>query len=164
MAINFDSLPNDKGSAGKLIPQGTYFAKVEAAEMKAPKDPNKPEYLNMRYSLKTAAGESVGNLFDALYESDHQLLKYKLKRFLLATGIELSGEFELKDLAKLVVGKEFIVDVTVQSSEGYSDKSVADIFTGEIYYNLSEANSIFGGDTIINAPDALDNTDTEEEF
>lgn len=166
--INFDSLPNGK-PVGAIIPKGRYFAKVESAEMKSPKDPAKPAYINLRYSLKTADNKAVGNIFDGIYESEHALMQYKLKRFLMATGITFTGTFDLKDLQKIVTGKEFIVDVTVQSQEGQQDKSVVDLFTNEIFYNLSEAKDLFEGelaDDLIHASDALDaNTDGDtDEF
>lgn len=164
MGINFDSLPNNKPVT--VIPKGRYLAKIEDAQMKTGKDTSKPDYLNLKYSLKTIDGKNVGTLFDIIAESEHSLMQYKLKRFLIATGITFTGSFELKDVQKIVIGKEFIVDTTIDVKENQPDRSVVDVFTGEIYYNLSEVSDLFEGapESIINAPDALDANNAEEEF
>lgn len=164
MGINFDSLPNNKPVT--VIPKGRYLAKVEDAQMKTGKDTSKPDYLNLKYSLKTIDGKNVGTLFDIIAESEHSLMQYKLKRFLIATGITFTGSFELKDVQKIVIGKEFIVDTTIDVKENQPERSVVDVFTGEIYYNLSEVSDLFEGapESIINASDALDANNAEEEF
>jgi len=158
MAINFDSLPSDKPFS---IPEpGTYFATIESAEMKQGKDLTKPPYLNLKYKLKRADGKSAGTLFDLIAESEHSLMQYKLKRFLIAIGVSFEGEFELKDIAKLCVGKEIIVDTKIEEgTDGRQDRAVVDLFTNEIYYNISEAKEIFGESIAtpkINASDAKD--------
>jgi hypothetical protein len=163
MAINFDSLPSNKPFS---VPQpGTYFATIETAEMKQGKDTSKPPYLNLKYKLKTADGKSAGTIFDILTESEHSLVQYKLKRFLTALGISFEGEFELKDIAKLCVGKEIIVDTKVEEGQdGKQDRAVVDVMLNEIYYPISEATEIFGEGVAtpntINATDAKDATAT----
>ena len=158
MAINFDSLPSDKPFS---VPEpGTYFATIESAEMKQGRDLTKPPYLNLKYKLKRADGKSAGTMFDLIAESEHSLMQYKLKRFLIAIGVSFEGEFELKDLAKLCVGKEIIVDTKVEEgTDGKQDRAVVDLFTNEIYYNISEAKDVFGESIAtpkINASDAKD--------
>ena len=157
MAINFDALSNSKGYN---IPEpGTYLATIESAEMKQGKDVSKPMYLNVKYKLTNKDGKSVGTIFDILTESEHQLMQYKLKRFLLAIGISFEGEFELKDISKLCVGKQLIVDVKKEDAkDNMRERAVVDLFTGDIFYNIKEAKDIFGEahtDTI-NADDAED--------
>lgn len=157
MAINFDALSNSKGYN---IPEpGTYLATIESAEMKQGKDVSKPMYLNVKYKLTNKDGKSVGTIFDILTESEHQLMQYKLKRFLLAIGISFEGEFELKDISKLCVGKQLIVDVKKEEAkDNMRERAVVDLFTGDIFYNIKEAKDIFGEahtDTI-NADDAED--------
>lgn len=142
MAINFDSLPTDKPMS--TIPKGTYIATIEDAQMKQGQDLQKPPYLNLKYSLKNEKGESVGILFDSLFESEHSLMQYKLKRFLTATQIPMTGVFELKDLAKVVKGKQIILDTLVEEKDGRPAKAVVDLFSGEVYYPMSEAVNIFG--------------------
>ena len=164
MAINFDTLPGNN-PMGQLIPEGTYFATIDKAEMKAPKnDPSKPDYLNLQYTITDANGKSYGKLFDMLTESDSDVVRYKLKRFITALEIPITGTFNLKDLTKIIVGKRFIVDITIQSDKNrqYADKSVVDVFKNEIYYPLSEATAIFGtvtpdaSEPEIKASDAVD--------
>lgn len=171
MAINFDSLPSDKPFS---VPEpGTYFATIESAEMKQGKDSSKPPYLNLKYKLKTVDGKSAGTLFDIMAESEHSLVQYKLKRFLQAIGVSFEGEFELKDIAKLCVGKEIIVDTKIEEgTDGKQDRAVVDVLTNEIYYNISEAKEIFGDVGVvsesINASDAKDaapqDIDVEDNF
>lgn len=160
MSINFDSLPSNKPYS---IPEaGTYYATIESAEMKRGKDATKPPYLNLKYKLKTADGKSAGSIYDIIAESEHSLMQYKLKRFLIALGISFEGEFELKDIAKLCVGKEIILDTKIEEgTEGKQSRAVVDLFTNEIYYNISEAKELFGEDSsdVINASDAEDAAD-----
>lgn len=165
MAINFDALPSDKPFS--IVQPGTYYATIDTAEMKQGKDTSKPPYLNLKYKLKDVTGKNAGTLFDIMAESEAPLMQYKLKRFLKAIGIAFEGEFELKDIQKLCVGKEFILDTKIEEgTEGRQDRAVVDLFTNEIYYNLSEAKEVFGETAvtknIINATDAEDAVPSEE--
>jgi hypothetical protein len=166
--INFDTLPGDKPN--QLPAKGTYFATVENPEMKQPKDPNKPPYLNIRLALRHPNGKSAGKIFDLFTESDHELVRYKLQRFITALQIPIMGTFELKDLCKVIGNKQLIVDVTTEEKEGFQPKAIVDVFAGQVYYPLTEANSIFESTTVadddspfINAPDAADAISEAEE-
>jgi len=159
MAINFDSLPNEKPI--NLPNPGQYYFTIERAEMKAPKDANKPDYLNMQLSLKTPEGKSAGKIFDIMTESDHEAVQYKIQRFIKALDIPISGTFELKDLSKIVTGKQGIVDITHKEDENYPTKAVVDIFSGDIFYPLSQASELFelpadDAPFTINESDAVD--------
>ncbi|MCQ2968514.1 MAG: DUF669 domain-containing protein [Clostridium sp.] len=148
MAINFDSLPNSKGTgAFKPAAPGTYFATIEGADMKTPKDTTKKDYLNLKLKLTTVDGKSAGVVFDIISESEASLMMYKLKRFLRAIEVEFSGDFELTDVQKLCLNKEIIVDIKNEKDLKGEDRAVVDLFTNEIYYKKSEANEIFGIDT-----------------
>ncbi len=154
MAINFDALPNSKPFSNPE--PGTYYATIDTAEMKQGKDLSKPPYLNLKYKLKDQTGKSAGVIFDIIAESEHNLMQYKLKRFLLAIGVNFNGAFELRDLAKLCPGKEIIVDIKIEAGQdGRPDRAVVDVMKDEIYYNISEASEIFG-EGAINASDAAD--------
>jgi hypothetical protein len=166
MSINFNALPSDKPNA--LPDPGKYFAVIEKAEMKSSTtDPNKPDYLSITFALTNKEGKSCGKIFDILSESDKDLIRYKIQRFITALNIPITGNFELKDLTKIVVGKKLILDVTIDDpkkkdpNSPYSAKAVVDVFSGMIYYPIAEASAIFGiqpptdGGTI-NAPDAAD--------
>ena len=157
MGINFDALPN--GKPDNVPTNGTYYANIEKAEMKPPKDPTKKPYINVTLALKDKEGKSVGKIWDKITESDHDLMRYKLQRFITALEIPLSGTFELKDLCKIIPGKNFVVDIMREEREGQRPQGVVDIFTNEIYYPMSQASEIFeivGGSPFINAADALD--------
>ena len=169
--MNFDRLPNDKPT-NFIVPEGTYKAKISGAQMRQPKDPKKPMYLNFKLDLfNYKTGEKVGSIFDGLYDSEANLLLYKLKRFMIATDIKLT-QFELSDLAKLINGKEVLVDVKTEKQEGRQDRSVVDVTKNQVYYPLSEAATVFGDDAVsedvINASDSIDTNitmdDVEEIF
>lgn len=167
MAINFDTLPKDN-PMGK-VEAGTYYATIDKAEMKQPKDAGKKPYLNLTFSLKDKDGKGCGKLFDILSDSEHQVVLYKLQRFVTALGLPITGSFELSDLAKVVTGKQCILDVTMDTKQSPA-RAVVDVFAGGVYYPMSEAATIFGatekpaeevpanyfGETPINAPDAAD--------
>jgi hypothetical protein len=160
--INFNALPTDKPNA--LPAAGPYFATIEKAEMKTPNNPNKPDYLNLTLAIQNKEGKSAGKIFDILSESDNDVIRYKLLRFITALNLPITGAFELKDLTKIVTGKKMIVDVTIDDpkkkdpNSPYSAKAVVDVFSGMVYYPLTEASAIFGIQPTgeINAPDADD--------
>lgn len=133
--INFDSLPTSKPV--QTIPAGTYTAVIASAEMKKAKDPAKPDYLNTRLEILDDKGNKLGSIFDIITESEAQLARYKLKRFISALELKLTN-FELKDLTKIIVGKKFKVDLKIETQEGYADRTVVDALTNEIYYPLSD--------------------------
>ena len=153
MAIQFNSLPSEK-PGGALIEKGQYRAKIEKAEMKVSKqNPSNPPYLNLTLNIFGDNGQSKGKVFDMITESDNDYVRYKLKRFIELLGIPMNTTtvLELKDLAKLAPGKEMLVDITVDEKQTPA-RSVVDIFSGEIYYPLEEADD----DIPFNAPDAED--------
>lgn len=165
--INFNSLPQDNPMGGTIDP-GCYVATIEKAEMKQGKDPQKPPYLSLQYGLADSERKNKGKLFDLLVESDHQVVRYKIQRFITALGIPITGNFELKDLCKIVQGKKMIVDVTLDKKQEPARPTV-DVFSGAIYYPIEMYNDIFGpapqaetveeyfgGIAPINATDATD--------
>jgi hypothetical protein len=141
--MNFDQLPTKKGNAFDGFEPGLYRVKVEAADMKVAKnDPEgnpKPDYLQVRLGVMSDNGARIGAIFDNITESDHPLVRYKTRRFIEACQIELEGEFELKDLTKILVGKELYAYVKVQENAQYGDRLVVDIGPDEIYLPLNEA-------------------------
>lgn len=141
--INFNSLPTDKPT--NLPDSGTYYATIESAEMKQGRDITKPPYLNICLSLKDKNGKACGKVFDILAESDKELIQYKIARFLLALKLEKLGQFELVDLIKIIKNKQLIVDIKQEEAkDGYPAKAVVDVFSGSIYYPMSDAQVIFG--------------------
>lgn len=152
MGINFDQLPDKKPG---MVDKGKYLVIISKAEMKVPKDPSgkKPAYLNLALDIKSEDGKkTLGKCYDIISESDSDYIRYKLKRFVQALEIPLSGNIELKDLCKIVSGKKLYADITKDEKEGYAPKNVVDIFSDEIFYPYEEAESTGP----INAPDAAD--------
>lgn len=143
MAINFNSLPTDKPN--NLPESGTYYATIESAEMKQGKDPTKPPYLNICLAIRDKQGKNCGKIYDILSESDKELVQYKLARFLISLDLAKLGTFELTDLVKIIKNKQLIVDIKQEEpKDGYPAKAVVDVFSGSIYYPLSDASTIFG--------------------
>ena len=141
--INFNSLPTNKPNS--LPETGTYYATIDTAEMKQGKDPTKPPYLNISLALRDRQGKSCGKVYDILAESDKELIQYKIARFITALNLTQLGSFELADLVKIIKNKQLIVDIKQEEAkDGYPAKAVVDVFSGSIYYPMSEASDIFG--------------------
>ena len=140
MTINFDSLPQENPFA--LPEPGVYKAKIVEAEMKQGKDLSKPEYLNLKFSLTDKDGKNCGTLYDIIAESDSSVVQYKTARFIRACGLPLTGSMELKDLAKIVKGRELALDVA-HDTKSERPRAQVDLFSREAYYLASEFMDIY---------------------
>ena len=141
MAINFDTLPQENPFA--LPEPGLYKATIDDAEMRPNKNnATKPPYLNLKYKLTDMQGKGKGTMFDIISESDSPVVGYKIARFCRACGIPLQGQIELSDLAKIVKGKEILVDVKIDDADPRYVKAVVDIFSHEAYYQVAELESL----------------------
>lgn len=159
-----NSLPTAKPAMGTIIPKGNYIATIVKAEMKQPKDENRPMY----YSAETdvidpVSGASMGKFWISLYESEAPLILYQIRRFIDALELPLTGDFELRDLTKITVGKKLRVDITPEERKDGkpAQRSVVDI-SGECFYPINNAvanaaEEVFGGDTPF-VPDAAPQT------
>jgi hypothetical protein len=130
--------PNAKPAMGTIIPKGQYVATIVKSTMKTPKDTAKPDYLSAECDIKDPISNApMGKFWINLYESEAPLVRYQLSRFINATGIRLSGEFELKDLTKLINGKQILVDIKPEEKKDGSapQRSVVDI-DAECFYPL----------------------------
>lgn len=162
MGINFNELPDNKPVS--LPDKGTYIATIEKAEMKQGQDASKPPYLNLLLALQTPDGKPAGKIYDIISESAHELVRFKVKRFVMATEIPIVGNFELRDLVKVLPNKQLIVDVTHEEKDGRQPKGIVDIFAGGIYYPMSQRAEVFGETAAVDAdeigaifaPDATD--------
>ena len=148
MAIDFTKLKTDNPFS---VPDpGIYLATITEAKSQQPKDTSKPEFLNVKYSLMDADGNSAGNMEDNFFDSDSDVPKYKLGRFITAVGIPLTGAMEFKDLAKILPKRKLVVDVKnvkddYRSTEGKEVmKAEIDLFAREAYYPVGEFNSLVG--------------------
>jgi hypothetical protein len=145
MGINFAELPKDNPFS--IPAPGLYIAKITKAVSQQPKDTSKPEYLALTYALTDENGKPAGNLFDNFFESDSDVPKYKLGRFLTAAGIPLTGVMEFKDLAKILPNRTLVVDVKNVPDDYKGNgamKAEVDLFAREAYYPVSEFASLVG--------------------
>ena len=142
--INFNELPQDKPGMGAIIPTGQYIGKIEKAEMKVGKNENNPPYLNLQIEVTDPESNTVmGRIWAILTESEKNLPRYQLRRFIEALGLTNLQSFELKDLTKIVVNKKLLVDITPEErTDGKPpQKSVVDI-SGEIFYPYKEDDNL----------------------
>lgn len=109
--LNFNALPTNKPSQSGMT-DGTFKAVVFKSEMRDSKTTPGTQYLNV--SFKTDNGFVNENYFD----SDKPFLQWKLGQLLKACNVTLSGEGSLKDVAKVIQGKNVMVDV-VMNDKGY---------------------------------------------
>ena len=153
--INFNELPNSKPAGFTTIPKGRYLGTIEKAEMRQGKDTSKPPYLNIQWGL-VKDGKPMGKFFDLITEpGDAEIPRYKLKRFIQALELPITGNFTLADLAKMVPNKSAFIDITVDEKSEPARNQV-DVFTGEIYYSVNDANVTADE---INAEDGTDVAD-----
>ena len=134
--INMASLPTEKPSMGTIIPKGHYIAKIKKAEMKQPKDDTKPMYFSAECDIiDPNSGMDMGKFWINLFESEAALVRYQLSRFIQALRLPIQGDFELKDLTKMVNGKELEIDICPEERKDGKDpqRSVVDI-TAECFY------------------------------
>lgn len=152
--INFNELPNTKPAGFTTIEKGRYLGTIEKAEMKQGKDTSRPPYLNITWNL-SKEGEPIGKFFDLITEpGDSDIPRYKLKRFITALELPITGAFTLADLAKMVPGKSAFIDITVDDKSEPARNQV-DVFTGEIYYSVNDLGVEESTDEI-SATDAAD--------
>lgn len=162
--INFNELPNTKPAGFTTFEKGRYLGTIEKAEMKKGKDVSKPPYLNLQWNL-SKDGKPVGKFFDIITEpGDADIPRYKLRRFIQALELPITGSFALADLAKMAPGKSAYIDITVDEKSEPARNQV-DVFTGEIYYSVNDigvddnaytANENTSATDEINASDAAD--------
>lgn len=148
MSINFDTLPQDNPFA--LPTPGLYRATITEAKMvKGKTDPNKPPYLNLKLTLYDKNNKNCGSIYDIISESDSSVVQYKTGRFLRACGIPLTGSMELPDIAKIVPGKELVVDVNHskpkanEDKDNFTPKAQIDVFSHEAYYLKNEFDEVY---------------------
>ena len=141
MAINFNSLPQEKPAQGSIIPKGTYVGTIVKAEMKTPKyDDSKPDYLSIQMKITDPVAQTdMGMIFPIFTESEAALPRYQLQRFITALELPITGDFELKDLTKMVVNKQLKVDVCPEKAKENEEpqRSVVDI-TAQCFYPLDD--------------------------
>ena len=82
-------------------------------------------------------GKTV-TIFDNFFDSDKSLPRFKLAQLIRATKIPLTGSFDLKDLPKIIVGKELMAAIKQEQNEGYAARNVVNAFDDDIFTPLEE--------------------------
>lgn len=131
--INFDALNNAEKPANSLLIEGWHKMEIKKAEMKTSK--NGDPYLNVGMQQVTDGDKGGAFVFDIFKEASEGFMLFKLKQFLTAFGIQPEGDFELSDLTKILVGKQAMVELKIDSNKQYGDRSVVDI-RNEMYLGL----------------------------
>lgn len=138
MAINMNSLPTEKPSMSSVIPKGCYIAKIVKAEMKTPRS-GKADYFSAECDITDPVSNTgMGKFWINLFESDANLPRYQLARFIRALNLNIQGEFELKDLTKMVNNKSLMVDICPDKD---NEKSIVDI-TADCFYPIESKSEI----------------------
>lgn len=150
MAINFNALPT---SANTITPVGLYRAKIEKAEMRQAYIPTEPMELSMTCTLYDYKGKDCGKFFDTLKDNGKDAQLFKIGQFVKAIGLELTGSVELKDMCKLIQGKEFIVDISHYTNPTTNNtKAQSNIFGNKgCFAPVSEFAALLGEDGAIEA-------------
>lgn len=167
MGICLDGLCTEKQSSGTRnnvdMQPGFYIAKIGKAEVKLSKAKNK--YMSLRLQCNTLdRSSSAGLVWDCITTSDSKWAQYKLARLLQACNVPLKGELELEDIAKIIAGREIIIDVKQRDDD--PSKFEVDPFTHECYYPLSELDTLKGNpatidDGFMNIPEDADEETSE---
>ena len=139
MALNFDNLPksnpNGEGNSSNVLEKGIYPAVAKRAEMRV--SGKGLNYLVVQLAITSDKGSTT--VFDNFFDMDKPLPRFKLAQFLRAVGTIPSGNFELKDLVKVINNRPLSVALKIEKSDGYPDKNVVDAFDPEIYYAANQA-------------------------
>lgn len=144
--INMNSIPDKKPAMNNIIPKGSYIAKIVKAEMRQGKDESKPPYFSAECDITDPASNTgMGKFWIMLFESEAPLCRFQLGRFIKALHLNIQGEFELKDLTKMVVGKSLVIDIC-PDDEANPQRSQVDI-SADCFYPLN--------DTPVETPDSV---------
>ena len=140
MALNFNDLPTSKPNgdtpSSGVFEKGTYPGIAKRAEMRTSKAGS--DYLVVQIAVTNERGQTT-TIFDNFFDTDKPLPRFKLAQFLRAVGTVPSGNFELKDLVKVINNRPLSVALKIEKSDGYPDKNVVDAFDPEIYYAANQA-------------------------
>ena len=154
MAISMDKVPDSNPFS--LPDEGFYKFTVIKAEMKQGQDLAKPPYLNLTLSLVNAAGQKCGNLFDMLSESDKPAILYKIGQFMKAVKVNLGPVVELKNLAKVIPGKQGVLEVEHRKDKDRNDREIVraqvKLFGSECYWPLESWDELITGSATEETP------------
>lgn len=138
MAINMNSLPTTKPSMSSVIPKGCYIAKIVKSEMKTPRS-GKADYFSAECDVTDPVSNTgMGKFWINLFESEAPLPRYQLARFIRALNLNITGEFELKDLTKMVNNKSLMVDICPDKD---NERSIVDI-SADCFYPIESRSEL----------------------
>lgn len=139
MAIHFDNLPTEKPEGATTRTAGTFKARIVKAEIGKSKTSGNEQLV---VSFKTEKGEFVNEYYQ---EGDSPFAMFKLGQLLLACAVKLQGEGTLKDISKVIINKDVIIDVVI-NDRGYGsldyskDKKGIMPVTTEVAVHTTETN------------------------
>lgn len=158
--INFQSLPTQ--APNSLPEKGIYVYNIVDAKMRTAQSSG-TDYLEIKAELSKGDGRKVATIFDRIMDIESDIPRYKLRQFIQALKLPITGEFQLSDLTKMIVGKKILADITHEKSTNpmYQDKAIVDPFSAEVYYSIDRITELLGvayGESAapINASDAAD--------
>lgn len=155
--INFKTLRDDGGFEAPK--PGFYKAKIDKAEMRTSSKTGEP-YLSFQLRIRNHQDKPCGVVFDMLMDPTGKSvgLQTKMKRFVIAVGLQALENFELKDLLKLIPGRELVVDITVKPDQNGNDRGQVDVFKRGGYLPMEKWPECYAKDG-----GTLDTTDLPEE-
>lgn len=147
--VNFDA-PVTKPAGQSKAEVGPQSAEINKVELK--KSKTGTEYLSVWLKL-----DKGGMAFESFFDSDKEFPIYKLRRFLEAIKVELSGSLTLKDIAKFIkVGTKLDIIIAVDD-KGYASADFSHDNDG--FYAFGEITGIDDEDM----PFDVDDSETSEE-
>lgn len=160
--VNFGALPNKAQEPREPMQPGIYKAVVVDAVMRTPKAKDDgsvgKDYLNMKYDLYNFAGKKAGVMYDSHFDSTAQALQFKLGRLNYAAGLNLQGEVDLKDVCKLMKGREFLVYAKQQDNK--PEYLEVDLFNSQCYDKVEQFAELVGEGEDNPFVDSTDDGDT----
>ena len=149
-----------ESNPAKTPTPGTYYAVITGAEVRESQNTFKL-YLNIAYTLFDKMGNNRGIMYDVLTDSDKEIPRYKLKRFIDAIGAEFKEEFDFTDLKNAAESKAIILTAKISKTSD-TPRLEVDVFKDDIYYPLSDSMKMLGVDVPAEVLTARDNSEMEE--
>lgn len=120
--FSFDDVEDEKGF--EPLPAGEYEAMITNAEMKQPSDTNKPEYLQIEYTIEN--GDNNQKVWDILVinhgdgTTAQNIARSRLKSIGNAIGLDLTGFNNPEQL----LDRSLKLQLAVKKDKEYGDKNI----------------------------------------
>jgi hypothetical protein len=137
LKINFDALPKDNPQ-GELALEGYHRARIVSAKTGVSKDKGTP-FMEIVMELEHTTGKT-NKFTDTFYITDNTYTQFKLQRFLLITGMGISGaDTDLDMVVKVLPGKELCVLINHQKDKKNPEITRAQVnFFKDGYFAVEE--------------------------